>query len=381
MRMLLFTPTFLPIIGGAERMADVLVRGLRSRDHDVRVLAQRSRLGEADLPYPVYRYRRPPLMHLWPEVVGRSLRRVHRDWPFDVVLAFYAHPTGYAAGRLKRTLGFRLVVSTRGGDLYPMCHLHRKRRGLSVIRQGYRSADVIVSLSRWMTRRLAEVVGDDLPPVEVIPNGIDLGEHQRQLDTAARTTPGSAVAEAIAGDGPRVLHLATLTPVKRHAVAIEAIAAARATFEGAGGRYVIAGDGPCRAELEARVDAAGVRHLVHFVGFAKGLDKYALLNRATMMVSTSMAEGMPNALLEAMASGVPGLVSDIDPHVELTEAAPWARTFALDDAADLARGFEAMFDSDLAPMRQAARQQATRYTLERLIDRYEAVCLGEHSAI
>jgi glycosyltransferase involved in cell wall biosynthesis len=378
MRICLFTPNFLPAIGGAERMADALARGLIARGHEVQVLAQRSDRGEAEVSYPVHRYRRPPAMHRWPGSIGRALCRLHRRWPFQIVLAFYAYPTGYAAARVKDRLGVRLVVSTRGGDLYPTSHLHGKPGARRAIVAGYRGADRIVSISAWMTRRLHEVVGAGLPAIAWIPNGIDLAGHDRLLAGARAHRPTFA---ARLGEGPVVLPLATLTPVKRHAVAIEAIAAARATFEGTGGRYVIAGDGPCRAELEARVNAAGVRHLVHFVGFAKGLDKYALLNRATMMVSTSMAEGMPNVLLEAMASGVPGLVSDIDPHVELTEAAPWARTFALDDAADLARGFEAMLGSDLAPMRQAARQQATRYTLERLIDRYEAVCLGEHPAI
>ena len=372
MRLCLFTPNFLPAIGGAERMADALARGLTERGHHVVVLAQRHDDGEVDVPYPVLRYRRPPLQHLWPEVIGGALRRAHRAHRFDVVLAFYAYPTGYVAARVRQRLGVGVVIATRGGDLYPTSHLHRKLRVLSVIRRGYRGADRIVSLSRWMTRRLNEVVGEGLPPIEVIPNGIDLDEHDRLLAESRDHRPD--LPEGVDLSCPFALHLATLTPVKRHAVAIEAVAHARPAMEAAGAQYLIAGDGQCRDELAQLIARHDVGHIAKLIGWREGPDRYALLARAKLMVSTSMAEGLPNVLLEAMASGLPGLVSDIDPHVELTEGAAWAERFKLDDVEDLAEKLRAMIGGDVSAMAAAARAQAQRYSLREMIDRYEAVC-------
>jgi len=67
MRICLFTPTFLPSLGGAELAGDRILRGLQARGHDVQVLCQDH--GEPKgLPYPVTRYRRPP-----PDRAGAAL--------------------------------------------------------------------------------------------------------------------------------------------------------------------------------------------------------------------------------------------------------------------------------------------------------------------
>lgn len=369
MRICLFTPNFLPTVGGAERMADALARGLIGRGHDVRVLCQRQHAGNADVPYPVHCYRRPPAMHRWPGFIGRALRRLRRDWPFELVLAFYAYPTGYAAGRFKRELDIGLVISTRGGDLYPDSHLHRKPGVLHAIRAGYRGADRIVSLSGWMTRRLEQVVGEGLPPIHRIANGIDLEQHDARLAAAADHRPAF-----IDPGTPFVLHLATLTPKKRHAVAIDAVGQARDAFEAAGAKYLIAGGGQCNDALAAQVRDTKLGDIVKLIGPVEGDDKYWLLGHARFVVSTSSAEGLPNVLLETMASGCPALVSDIEPHTELLAAAPWGRTFATDDRHALAAGLGAMLRDDLWPMRDAAMALRPRYTLDAMVQAYERVC-------
>src|SRR5688500_7636687 len=97
MRICLFTPTFLPLVGGAERDADIVARGLVRCGHEVTVLAREVGGEQPDLPYPVVRYRRPPAQHLLTRLLARPLVKLHRRWPFDVVLAFYGYPNGYAA--------------------------------------------------------------------------------------------------------------------------------------------------------------------------------------------------------------------------------------------------------------------------------------------
>ena len=371
MRICLFTPNFLPTVGGAERMADVLCRGLIARGHDVHVLCQVQKAGLPKVPYPVHLYRRPPAMHRWPGLIGHALRKLHERWPFECVLAFYAYPTGYAASRLKQKLDVGLIVSTRGGDLYPTSHLHQKPGVLRAIRAGYQHADQIISLSHWMTERLREVAGDPLPPIHAVPNGIDLAQHDRRLADAAGHAPSF-----IDPARPYALALATLTPVKRHALLLDAVAQSREAFAKAGGRLIIAGDGQCRAELDAQVAALGLGDIVQRVGTVGGRDKYALLASARFMVTASIAEGMPNAVLEAMASGLPMLASDIGPHTELLAGAEWGRAFAVDDVDALTRGLESMWADDLSSMQAAARGLRESYALEKTLDRYEQICLS-----
>ena len=74
MRVCLFTPTYLPSVGGAELAGDRILRGLQTRGHNVQVVCQDH--GEpGELPYPVTRYKRPPAQHLWPEVLSKHLVR------------------------------------------------------------------------------------------------------------------------------------------------------------------------------------------------------------------------------------------------------------------------------------------------------------------
>ena len=388
MRICLFTPTFLPARGGAELAADRILRGLQQRGHDVFALAQRTHEALPELPYPVRRYRRPPMQHLWPEVIARPLLATHRTWRFDVVLAFYAYPTGYAATCVRKRAGFRVVTSARGADLYPNFHALRKPRVRGVIAKGYRRSDRVIVLSGWLEQRLREVVDEvagnttgnaasrALPPIDLVHNGIDLKAHDAAMQRAA-TYEAKVAQQFDLKHGQFVLHLARLHTVKRHAVAIDAIREARDAFEQHDVSYVIAGDGVEREALTKQTREHGIEHLVKFVGWQDETEKHWLIKHARFMVSTSREEGLPNSVLEAMASGLPVLASDIDPHRELTEGKHWGELFRLDDVLDLAAKMRRMVKGDrLEAMRDAAGTLRGAYSMQRMIDAYEASCLA-----
>jgi glycosyltransferase involved in cell wall biosynthesis len=108
-------------------------------------------------------------------------------------------------------------------------------------------------------------------------------------------------------DGPFVLSLGQLDERKGHHVLVAAwpdVVRARA-----GARLVLVGDGPCRAELESQARALGVTTSVIFAGFRGDPD--AFVAACTMLVQPSLTEGMPNAVLEAMAAGKPVVASRV----------------------------------------------------------------------
>ncbi len=356
-------------MGGAELAADRLARGMMERGHDVVVLTRHIAGTLPDLPYMVSRYHRPPAQHLWPELLAVPLWRTVRRYSCDVVLAFYAYPCGYAAGLLKRRMPFRLIVAPRGSDLYPNYHELKKPRVLSVIRRGYRGADRIVSISGWLTGRLHEVVGPPLPPIDQVCNGIDLDGFDRRIHDSRAAPPPLTVRK------PFLLHLGRLHPVKRHDVAIEAVARLKALFEQEHLSYVIAGDGEAFDSLRHRVTDHNLNDIVHFIGSRAGLDKAWLFDNARFFVTASREEGMPNVVLEAMAAGLPVLASDIDPHRELIEGKGWGRLFREGDADDMAKTMQWMITADLAMMREKAMVLRNEYTLDRMIDGYERACL------
>lgn len=365
MRICLFTPTFLPSLGGAELAGDRILRGLQARGHDVQVLCQ-DHGDPVGLPYPVTRYHRPPAQHLWPEILSRHIGRAFRKRPFDVMLAFYGYPTGYAAARVKSKLGFKLVVSARGADLYPNFHSLKKPRVKAVIRAGYRGADRIISLSDWIDGRLREVAGPDLPPIDRVLNGIDLEafdvglEAAKDIDRPFELEPGRFV-----------LHLARVGPVKRQELAVQAVGRVVDRFREAGMKYVFVGQGETLEGLRQRVKTMGIGDVVHFLGRQVGEQKYWLLRHASSFVTTSREEGMPNAVIEAIAAGLPVLASDIEPHRELLGLTQSGWTFRYPDADDLAAQLVRLLNEDLTGYRQAARAGRRCFDLNTMIDGYE----------
>lgn len=368
MRICLFTPTFLPRVGGAERDADILARGLLARGHGVLVLAQSMGPVPRGLPYEVRTYRRPPAQNLWPEALGWPLARAHRAFPFDACLAFYAYPTGYAAARLKRRLGFGLVTTPRGADLYPQFHMLGRPRVAGIIRDGYRRADRIVSISGWITQRLREVAGpaSELPPIDLVYNGIDLAAYDAERDAARAAPPALGVKELF------ILHLARVAPVKRQDLAVEAVHLLRDEFTRRGLSYVIVGDGNGMDDLLAQVARLNLGGIVKVLGSRVGMEKAWLLDHAEFMVSTSREEAFGNVVLEAMAGGLPMLASDIGSHRELIGRRGWGALFKDSDADDLAAKLRWMLDADRQAMRRVALREREAFTLDAMIGGYEA---------
>jgi len=359
----LFTPTFLPLLGGAERDADAIARGLTARGHEVHVLARKVPGETPELPYPVTRYRRPPRQHLWPGVLARPLKHLHARFPFEVVLTTYGYPTGHAAIQARSTLRTPVVACPQGADLYPDYHELSKPGVAEKIRQAYRRADRLIAISGWMHDRLREVAGPDLPPVDGIPNGIDLTAHDAALELA-RLAPCPV-------GRPFALHLGRVVPTKRVDVAVQAMERAADAFRARGWRYVIVGDGASLNEIRRRIQAAGLQDVILTPGAQRGAARDRYLAHAQCLVSSSRNEGHPNVLIAAMASGLPALVSDIGAHREMLEGHDWGRTFREGDPDDLARALQAMMDEDRKPLRDAAMAGRSAYGLDKMIDGYE----------
>jgi glycosyltransferase involved in cell wall biosynthesis len=330
-----------------------------------------------ELPYPVDRYRRPQAQHVWPEWLGRSLRKTVRARGIELVLAFYSYPTGYVAVRNRRRLGVRVVVSPRGGDLYPNFHALKKSRVRSIIAHGYRHADRIVSPSRWITMRIGQVTGlplDQLPPIDAVPNGLDLDTFDAQLAAAPRSVPeGLPFTE----DERFLLHLGRVAPVKRVPLAIEAVARQADYLRQHQVKYAIVGDGADLDAVRQLVAQHRLGDVVHVLGRRVGPEKAWLLRHARGFVTTSREEGMPNALLEAMAAGLPTLASAIGPHEELLADRGWGLLCGSTDPAVWGDHMRGLLDADPAPMRAAALELREQYTLDRMLDGYaRAVALA-----
>jgi len=112
------------------------------------------------------------------------------------------------------------------------------------------------------------------------------------------------------------------------------------------------GDGPMKKECDSLVkDISNV----HFLGRVTDVEKY--LKASDFYISSSKAEGLPNSVLEAMASGLPVLLSDIDPHSEIWELEPLVGSlFELGNMNSLQIAFNNLLQEDRLVMSKAAKQ-------------------------
>ncbi len=180
------------------------------------------------------------------------------------------------------------------------------------------------------------------------------------VDTA-RFHPGppAAAVENRLPPHPRVVFTGRLHPQKNLDVLLDAWpAVARQTPA----HLVLVGDGVERPRLQTRAQALGIADRVHFAGAVD--DPAEHLRAADLFVLPSLAEGMSNSLLEAMATGLPCLASEIGGNTDLIDEGRTGRLLPADEPAAWSAALLAL----LADPEQARRLGTA--ALERVRSRY-----------
>ncbi|HXH82883.1 MAG TPA: glycosyltransferase family 4 protein, partial [Candidatus Tectomicrobia bacterium] len=289
-------------IGGTQRQADLLAGELASRGIPVVLVgkARGLRAAAATGRRPGVEVRALPSLRWLPAwtflvslLIWAALRRRRIG-----VLHAQSTSAGVIAGIVGRLLGKPVVVKVTemkyAEGLRAASAGRRLRRWML-----RRSAGAVVALSGEMRRALSDAGLGDL--VVLIPNGV-----------ALQPRPSPPVDRATPTGPPVVLCVGRLTPRKR----IDALLAAWQTVDRTGAELQIVGDGPLRPRLEAEARARGLRG-VRFLGLHA--DVMPFYERADVFVLPSTSEGMSNALLEAMAAGLPVVASDIGGNRDIVE--------------------------------------------------------------
>lgn len=135
--------------------------------------------------------------------------------------------------------------------------------------------------------------------IEVVANGID----------TERFTPNGPESDLIDHDGPIVLFVGRLVEGKRPADAIRALATVRKVHDDAA--LYLCGEGPLREKLASLADEIGIADAVTFLGHVAYDEMPAVYRHADAFVLPSRAEGVPRTVMEAMATDVPVVCSDL----------------------------------------------------------------------
>ncbi len=228
---------------------------------------------------------------------GRTLLRLIRRLRAWRPHVLHTHNPGpHLFGALAaRPAGVPVLVHTKHGRNHP-----DRFRSVVVNRLAGRMSRCIVAVSEAtaeVARRVERVPESKL---RVIHNGIDLAAFPVQPPTAALTPP-------------RVIHVARLQRIKDQPTLLRAARLVADTEPGF--RLDIVGDGPAGAELHALARDLKLNGHVHFLGHRN--DVSPLLSSASAFVLSSRSEGVPMTLLEAMATGLPAVVTDVGGNREV----------------------------------------------------------------
>lgn len=314
--LLLVNYEYPPLGGGAGNATAYLARELARQGQRVAVLTSRFRgqparetvEGVELLRIPVVRRRAdrctPAEMLTFIASGMLRARGLVRPLQPDISLAFMGIPSGPVAWWLRRRAGIPYMVLLRGGDVpgflpEELSTYHRLTK--PAIRALWRGAAALVANSEG----LKQTADRNVPGfgVQVIPNGVD-------------TEQFSPAEQARAGGPLRILFVGRLSRQKDLGVLLQAAARIR---QHQGIELLLAGDGPEREELAKLAEALGLAAQVRFLGWTPRAELPALYRSADLFALPSRDEGMPNALLEAMASGLPVVATCIAGSEELVE--------------------------------------------------------------
>jgi starch synthase (maltosyl-transferring) len=160
--------------------------------------------------------------------------------------------------------------------------------------------------------------------VVVIPNGIDVGRYP--------VSPADCTQFGIPAGRQVVTFVGRLEPQKGVIWLLET--APKWLGELPQSDLLLVGDGPLRATLAAKARSLGIADRVHFAGWRPDVPE--ILAASTLLVLPSQWEGMPNVVLEAMASSRPVVSTDVEGVRELLGPLTSQQTIPYGDSQDLA---------------------------------------------
>lgn len=338
--------------GGVQSVARGLEEGLERRGHHVRTYwsepTDTKVEGDSVLRLHVRSGKR--LTH-WPSLL-RCLLVLARMRPHVVHCHFLTARIHYFA-LLKRFFGFDLVLSAHGSDVmrpWPKDERHLGRL--------LREADHTTAVSDSLADRLSQVFGIDRDTIVTIPNGVDT----RRFSPAAVVTDGSAADIGVVTVG-------RLERIKGHDVLLEAMAQLK--MSGLTPRLSLIGDGEEREPLVRLGEKVGLSDRITFAGSRDASWIARKLARSDIFVLPSRSEGMPVALLEAMACGLPCIATSVGGIPELLRDV--GITIPPEDPAALRDAIAILIDDSELRRRlsRSARARALTLSSDRSIDQYE----------
>jgi glycosyltransferase involved in cell wall biosynthesis len=277
----LFPPKWL---AGTEIATYYMAEHLAQRGHEVHVITSLDEgLPEKSCEKGFHIHRLPRVrirfvgvLAFWVDIV-RTLQKIKPD-----IVHAQSFGSGMPALLSNRLLKIPYVIYGRGADVYlPDWFTKLTAKGI------LKNASTVIALTEHMKDAMQAIYSRD---IIVVPNGINLNE------VAEKETEGG-------NPSKRVLFVGRLHPVKEVQYLLGAMKMVHQELPEA--KLILVGDGEEREHLENLTDSLGIRECVEFAGRVPHERVKDYMNQAEVFVLSSLSEGFPVTILEAMACGLP----------------------------------------------------------------------------
>lgn len=349
-------------VAGAEMLVAETIRRLRGRlEATVFTLDAVGKLGEAlgaeGIPVICFGRRKGRDLR-----VGWAMAAEVRRRGIEVLHAHQYTPFFYAALAKILSGGLPRLILTEHGRHYPDTVSWRRRLANRLVLD--RLADAVNGVSAFSVASLARTDGFSPGRMEIIENGVDVARYGQAMNRArARTRLGLDPFRRC------IVHIARLHPVKDQSTLLKAfaqVAAARDDVD-----LVLVGEGALREKLEELARTLGVERRVRFLGVRSDVPE--ILSAADVFVLTSSCEAASLTLLEAMASELPVVVTDVGGNPEIVRHEIEGLLVPRSDVQATAAAIVRLLDTPglaSAMGRAGAERVKARYRLEWTVERY-----------
>lgn len=374
MRTIIINYEYPPLGGGAATATYYIARELARLGDEIAVITSHfknlpryeTQDGIRIIRIPVWRKRadRCSVHEMMTFIVNSSFRAVPliRKLKGEAILIFFSIPCGHVGLLARWIYGVPYIVSLRGGDVpgfmgRELAFYHSLARPLTKLI--WKNASFVVANSEG----LLELARNTMPRLhfELIPNGVDTEFFTpSERKNRNRTRILFAGRLYVQKDLPTLLRASDFLVKRGREIEV-----------------LIVGDGPERERLVSLVRQMGLLEVVNFRGWLDRTMMRSIYSEADVFVLPSIDEGMPNVVLEAMASGIPVVVTRVRGNVDLVEDGVNGFLFEPGDAEELKRLLEKVVDDEKLRVQigKNARKKAEQYSWQRTAEKYREILL------
>ena len=282
----------------------------------------------------------------------------------DYALIHCNTPVGGMLGRLaarsSRKKGTRVVYTAHGFHFFTGAPLKNWLLFYPVERWLSRYTDLLITINREDEARARHFHAGKVALVSGV--GVDISRFEATVDRAAvRSGLGIAV------DAPTLICVGEHSARKNHETVVRAAAMVKES------QVLFCGVGEKQGELETLARELGIADQVHFLGFRSDIP--SLLTASDVFVFPSWQEGLPVAQMEAMAAGLPCVVSNVRGNRDLINQGDGGYLCAPGNAAAFAGAIQTLLNDPALRRRMGERnrREMQKYSLKAVLDEMSAL--------